>query len=139
MLRIISLFLQFPEVGFHGFYTIRLILLSCESGLVSGDLHEVFRTSGYCCCHRREAVTLSRLVGGYRSGALHFLAQEQAVTIRVGGSCRSVRAKQHLVAAVLRVLTRLTQCAGHMINTGTPFYFCHSRSAIGSHWSIPLR
>ena len=69
MLRIIGSLFETPEISLHGLFAIRLILLSGESGLVSGDLHEVFRTSGYSCCHRREAVTNTRLVGTQRSGA----------------------------------------------------------------------
>ena len=45
VLGVIRLFLQFPEEGLHGLFAVRLILLSSESGLVGGDLHEVFRTS----------------------------------------------------------------------------------------------
>ena len=45
VLGVVRLFLQLPEEGTHGLFAIRGILLSCESGLVGTDLHQVFRTS----------------------------------------------------------------------------------------------
>ena len=45
VLGVIRLFLQFPEESLHGLFAVRGVLLSCESGLVGTDLHQVFRTS----------------------------------------------------------------------------------------------
>ena len=45
VLGVVRLFLQFPEEGTHGLFAVRGVLLSCESGLVGGDLHQVFRAS----------------------------------------------------------------------------------------------
>ena len=50
VLGVIRLFLQFPEEGTHGLFAVRGVFLSCESGLVGTDLHQVFRTSAYCRC-----------------------------------------------------------------------------------------
>ena len=113
MLGIVSLFLQFPEEGFHGLFAIRLILLSCESGLVSGDLHEVFGTSCYCCCHRREAVTNTRLFGTQRSGAFVTLGAKRidALTIGVRGCCFAVGCHQIITVVVTVLFLRSFQCA----------------------------
>ena len=105
MLGIVRLFLQLPEVRLHGFYTARLILLSGERGLVSGDLHEVFGTSRYCCCHRREAVTNTRLVGTQRSAAFVTLGAKRinALTIGVRGCCLAVGCHQ-IITVIVTVL-----------------------------------
>ena len=135
---IIGSLFEAPEEGTHGLFAVRGVFLSSECGLVGGDLHEVFRTSCYSCCDCRETVTDTSLLRGHRGRTLHFLTQVQAVTIRIRGSGYTVSSEKHLVARVLTVLARFAECARHMVDSGTPFYFCHSRSAFcrTGRWSL---
>ncbi len=123
-----------PQIRAHGFLAVRVVFLGIERCQVTGDLRQILLTCLHRTCHCRETRTLCLFVRCDRGGTFHFLAEVQAVAIAAGGRRYAVRTKQHLRAAVLPVLTGFTQCAGYTIDTGTPFYFCHSCSAMGTHW-----
>ena len=91
MVRIIGGEFQTPEVTLQCFLTTRFILLGRKGLLVRTHLCEVLGAGRYRCGNRSEALTGQDLIRGYRSRALHFLTQVQAVTVRVGGSCFSAR------------------------------------------------
>ena len=114
-----------PEITLHRALAARLILLCDEVSLVGSHVHEVFRALRYCTRYRTESRTDLTLTCRDGCGAFHFLAQVEAVTVGTGGRRYAVGAKQHFVAAVLRVVTRFCECAGYGINTGAPFYFSH--------------
>ena len=126
---IILIRLERPEVRAH-----RLVaggVLCLEGGLVTGDLTQVVHTSRYGGGYCTELRSLDGLCCRRSTLAYHFLTQVQTVAVRTGGLCYAMRCQQHLLAAVLRVTTRLCQCAGYTVNSGGISYFCHSRSAIG--------
>ena len=130
VLLVVRRSLDHPIPSFEGFLASSLVLLGDEGHLVLGDLREVFRAGGYCCRYCGEANTREELICARTGAALYFLAEVDAVTIRVLRSRYTVRTEQHLGAAVLAVLTGFTQCAGNGINTGAPFYMCHVVSAM---------
>ena len=78
--------LYHPIPSLQRLATTRLVFLSLEGFLVRGDLRDVFRAGRYCRCYGCEARASSHLVCRRRSGTLHFLAQVQAVAVRVRGS-----------------------------------------------------
>ena len=125
MLRIIGSLFETPEISLHGLFAIRLILLCCESGLVSRNLHEVFGTSRYCCCHRREAVTNTRLVGTQRSAAFVTLGAKRidALTIGVRGCCFAVGCHQIITVVVTVLFLRSFQCARDRLDSRNAY--CH--------------
>ena len=139
MLVVVRRELERPEVGFLGTLATRLVFLCQESDVVRTDLRHILCTGRDCSSYSREAVANPHLVRSGRSGTFDLLSQEQSVTITTRGRRYTVRAEQHLLTAMLSAFTGFTQCAGYGIDTGTPIYFCHSRSAIGSQRPIPLR
>ena len=126
MLLVVSRTLDHPVPSLQRLLTSGQILLGDEGHLVLGDLREVLRAGSYCCRYSREADTSKQLVSSRTGAALYFLAQVQAVTVRVLGSCYSVRTEQHLGAAVLAVFSRFTERTRYAIDTRAPFYFCHN-------------
>ncbi len=124
-LRIIGCSADAPEITLHGALAARLILLGKEVRLVGGHVHQVFRTLCNRTGHRTESRTDLAFTCRDGGGAFYFLAQIEAVTVGTGGCRYAVGAKQHFVAAVLRVVARFCECAGYGINTGAPFYFSH--------------
>ena len=99
MLGVVRLFLQFPEEGTHGLFAIRLILLGCESLLVSGHLREVDRTCGYGCCYCRETRTDLGLLGGHRGRTSDRVqtADVQTRAVRALGRGYTVSSENHLL------------------------------------------
>ena len=96
VLLIVRLFLQLPEEGLHGLFAVRGVLLSCESGLVGGDLHQVFRTSCYRCCDCRETVSDTSLLRGHRGSTfVHFcITDEETGAVRVLSRSLAVSTRQ---------------------------------------------
>ncbi len=113
-----------PEVGLHRLLAVRQVALCEEVNLVLGDLGQVLFTRRYHRTYGLETLTSSHLFRFERRRTLHFLSQIQSVTIAALRSCRTVCTKQHLCTTVLSVLSGFTQCARHMVDTRTPFYFC---------------
>ena len=138
MICIIQIAFQLPEVGVHGTDTTCRVLLGEERSLVLRDLVQIVCTVPNSLAYGGETGSRLHLASRHRRAALHFLAEIQSVTIAAHRRCHAVRTQQHLLATVLTALRGLTQCAGYIVNSGTPSYFCHSRSAIGSHWKGDL-
>ena len=99
---------HFPEVRFHRFLASGGVFLRLEIDLILGNLREIRLTGFDSRCHGAEACACIELVGRERGASFHFLTQEKTVTVRVLCCRYAVRAKQHLGAAVLSVLTGFT-------------------------------
>ena len=125
--------LQAPEVAFHRLLAARLVLLLAVRDLVRRDLREVFLAGRHGACYGHEARAQVELVALQGRRARHFLADVDAVTVFAGRLRHAVRAKQHLAATVLPAFSGVTQCAGHTVDSGTPYNFCHSLLAILGH------
>ena len=128
-----------PIPGLQGLLASGEVLLRDEGLLILRDLAQVLTTIADSRCYRGEADASIEFAGARSRAALRFLAEVESVTVFRLGCCGTVRTKQHFCARVLSVLARFAERTGYTIDTGTPFYFCHSRSAIGSQRSIPLR
>ena len=142
MLLIIGSLFEAPEEGTHGLFAIRLILLGCESLLVSGHLREVDRTCGYGCCYCRETRTDLGLLGGHRGRTSDRVqtADVQTRAVRALGRGYTVSSENHLlVGCVLGLFVDFGESTADGLDCVSIFYFCHARSAIGVHWFIPLR
>ena len=126
VLGVVGIAADLPVLRLQGLLATCGVALCKESLLVLGDLGDVLRAVADCRCYRGESYSSEKLVSTRRRAALHFLTQVQAVAVRVLRSCYTVRAQQHFRTTVLTVLTGFTQCAGYVIDTGTPFYFCHN-------------
>jgi len=133
VLGVVGLTADFPEVSVEGFLTSCRVLLGLEGLLVGTDRGEVNRAICNGCLHRCEAGTCRDLLGGQSSRTFGLLAEVQTVTLIAFGGCYAVGAEEHFGARMLTVLARFTECAGYRVDTGTPFYFCHSRVAILVH------
>ena len=105
MISIISRHFESPQVGLHRLLAAGGVLLRAVGSLVSGHLRGVFEAGVDSSGDGAEARTLLDLRGLDGRGARDGLTQIQAVTVGVGSLSRAMRAKQHLRAAVLRVLT----------------------------------
>ena len=105
VLPVIRCHLQRPDVRLHRLLAAGGVLLRTVGGLVSGHLRGVFEAGVDSSGDGAEARTLLDLRGLDGRGARDGLTQIQAVTVGVGSLSRAMRAKQHLRAAVLRVLT----------------------------------
>ena len=115
-----------PEVGPHGALAGGGVALCLEGLLVSGDLGEVALARFHHRRHLGEAGAYGLLLGGEGCGAHGFLTQVEAVAVVGLGGRYAVGRQQHLLAAVLTVLTRLGYCAGYMVDSGRINYFCHN-------------
>ena len=129
MLLIISSTLDHPIPGFHGLFAAGEVLLGEEGLLIGCDLAEILGAVADSFRDCGEADASEEFTFGRNGAALHFLTEVQAVTVFRLGGCYAVSTKQHFGARVLTVLARFAECAGDMIDTGTPFYFCHLSSA----------
>ena len=78
--------LYHPIPSLQRLATTRLVFLSLEGFLVRGDLRDILGAGRYCCRNSCEARACCHLISARRSGTLHFLAQVQAVAVRVRGS-----------------------------------------------------
>ena len=105
MICIKSRHFESPQVGLHRLLAAGGVLLRAVGGLVSGHLRGVFEAGVDSSGDAAEARTLLDLRGLDGRGARDGLTQIQAVAVGVGSLSRAMRAKQHLRAAVLRVLT----------------------------------
>lgn len=130
MLLVIRVALYHPVPSLESLLTSGRVLLRDERHLILRDLTQILASGGYCCRYSREAYTSKKLVSARTRAALSFLAQVQAVAIRILGRCYTVRTEQHLGAAVLAVLSRFTERTRYAIDTRAPFYMCHVVSAM---------
>ena len=105
VLPVIRCHLQRPDVRLQRLLAAGGVLLRAVGSLVSGHLRGVFEAGVDSSGDGAEALTLLDLRGLDGRGARDGLTQIQAVTVGVGSLSRAMRAKQHLRAAVLRVLT----------------------------------
>ena len=94
-----------PQILLDGLVAVRAVLLRLERLLVLNHLLDVLPTRLHAAGDLRKQVASRHLFCRHRSRAFHFLAHVHAVTVGVGGCRHAVRAKQHLRAAVLTVLT----------------------------------
>lgn len=115
-----------PVVRLHGLLTTRIVALSQEVHLVLRNLHEVFATSIYQCRDALESLTSPYRVRAARLHEIRLVAQVNAVARIARGGSPAVRRKQHSTMFVRLFLTALAQCAGYIVNTGLPCYFCHN-------------
>ena len=126
MLSIVCLAFHHPIPRFQRLLASGEVLLGDEGLLIVRDLAQVLTTIADSRCNRCKAYACIQFTGARCRAALYFLTHVDAIAVWVLRCCYAVRTKQHLRAAVLAVLTRFTQCAGYTIDTGAPFYFCHS-------------
>ena len=91
VLLIVSITLDHPVPGFEGLLATGSVFLGDERHLVLGDLAQILASVAYCLCYCGEANASEQLIRAWTRAALHFLTHVQAVTVRVGGSCFSVR------------------------------------------------
>ena len=122
MLLVVGCAFNHPVPRFQRLLATGEVLLRHERSFILGDGFTGLDRSRYS----GEACANCELLASRLSTALYFLTEVQTVTVFRLGGCYAVGTQQHLGAGVLTALARFTQCAGHMINTGTPFYFCHS-------------
>ena len=106
MLGVVGVALDLPEVLGHRAAAARGVLLGLEGDLVRGDLGEVFATSGNCCRYGSAAFVNIEFCTRRHGAALLLFADEQTVTVGVGGRGGTVRAQEHVLTTVLRVRTR---------------------------------
>ena len=128
MLSVVLTTADVPVVRLHGLLSARVVPLSQEVNLVLGDLHEVAATVVNHLCDTLEARTSPYRVRAIRLREVRFVTQIDAVARIARGSSPAVRRKQHSTMFVRLFLTALAQCAGYIVNTGLPCYFCHSFS-----------
>ena len=124
-----------PIVRLHGFCAIGVVLLCAEVRLVGGELRQIGFAGLDHLRYRGEAVTdldlalTQRAVAFVRIGILDV----DALAVRVGGRCRSVR-HDDVVAVVVTVLFLgfLQGALDVLDSTGADSCFCHSVSALFS-------
>ena len=139
---IVLLAADFPEVRVHRGLAVRSVLLRSECGLVSTDLHQILCAGCHGCTNGCKTVAFRYLICTCRCTAFVAVGVERVQTLAVRALGRSTAVGCHQIISVIVTvhLFRSFQCALDILNTcGAYFCFCHSRSAIGSHWSIPLR
>ena len=118
--------LQVEDVLVEGLLAARSVLLGLEGSGVCLDGREVLHAGMRGSRGGRQTLLEFQLVRRERVRiARYLLAQEEAVTLVVGGRCRTVGCQQHLVAGVTAALARLCQCAGYGVDTGRENYICH--------------
>ena len=118
-----------PVVRLHGFCAIGVVLLRAEVRLIGGELRQIGFASLDHLRYRGEAVTdldlplTQRAVALVRIGILDV----DALAVRVGGRCRSVR-HDDVVAVVVTVLFLgfLQGALDVLDSTGADSCFCHS-------------
>ena len=117
-LGIIFLPAHLPQIRLHRLLAVSQVALCEEVDLVLGDFHQVLFARLHHLRHRPETVACLQLLRAQRRCAFHFLTQVQSVAVAVLRCRRAVCREQHLLAAMLRVLTRLCQCAGYTVYSG---------------------
>ena len=142
VLLIVLLAADVPVVRFHGLDTAGRVLLCEEGCLVGCDLHQVFAARTYHAAHFREARASCELFRLRHRRTLITICCEGVDALTVGvGRCGGA-VSHHQVVAVLVTVFFLRSFKGALDvfdSSGTHSCFCHSRSAIGSQRSIPLR
>ena len=139
VLLVVLLTADVPVPCLHGLDTAGRVLLCEEGCLVGCDLHQVFAARTYGCCDFREARASCELFRLRHRRTLYLAADIDAVTGVARGGRYAVRAQEHFLTVVMTGFGRFGECSGYAVDTGTPVNFSHSRSAIGSQRSIPLR
>ena len=125
MLSVILTTADVPVVRLHGLYAARIVPLSQEVNLVLSDLRQVAATVVNHLCYRVEPRTSPYRVRAARLHEIRLVAQVNAVARIARGGSPAVRRKQHSTMFVRLFLATLAQCAGYIVNTGLPCYFCH--------------
>ena len=126
---IVGYLFEAPDVGEHGLFAIRLVLLGDEGLLVCRDLREVFQT----CVHRggdsSEAVAACNLVSRYRSRTRYGVQTADVKTraVRAGGRGYTVGSENHLlVTCMRRLFVDLGKCTADGLDRVSILYFCHN-------------
>lgn len=128
MLSVVLTTADVPVVRLHGLLSARVVPLSQEVNLVLGDLRQVATTVVNHLCDSLESRTSPYSLRAARFHEVRLVAQINAVTRITRSCCATVRRKQHSTMFVRLFLATLAQCAGYIVNTGLPCYFCHSFS-----------
>lgn len=126
--RMLSVILQtadVPVVCPHGLYAARIVALSNKVHLVLSNLTQVFATVIHHLCDCLESRTSPNGIRAARLRKVRLVAQIDSVTRIARGGSPTVRRKQHSTMFVRGFLAALAQCAGYIVNTGLPCYFCH--------------
>ena len=127
--------LEAPEVGEHGLFAIRLVLLGDEGLLVCRDLTQVFQTRVHRCGDSSEAVAACNLVRRYRSRTRYGVQTADVKTraVRAGGRGYTVGSENHLlVTCMRRLFVDLGKCTADGFDRVSILYFCHKFSALFS-------
>ena len=128
MLSVILTTADVPVVRLHGLLSTRIVPLSHEVHLVLRDVRQVATTIVNHLCDSLESLTSPHRLGAIRLHEVRLVTQVNAVARIASGGSPAVRRKQHSTMFVRLYLTALAQCAGYIVNTGLPCYFCHSFS-----------
>ena len=129
MLRIIRSGADGPEVGLHGLFAVRRVLLREERSLVGRCELEAVLTGSDCGCDSGEAYADTHLLGRHRSRAGYGTqaAHVEAGAIRVGGFGHTVGCQDHLlVTGVLRLFVDFGEGTADGLDRVSPFYFCQN-------------
>ena len=133
VLLIVLLTADVPQVRVHRLLAVGKILLRLEVDLVLRDRHQVSFTSLHSRTNCGEASACVELFGARLRRALVRTYHVQPRTNGVGRRRYAVRCQQRVTVITVHLarLRAFGQKAGYVLNTLSPFYFCHSRSAIG--------
>ena len=126
MLSVVLTTADVPVVRLHGLLSARVVPLSQEVNLVLGNLRQVATTVVNHLRNTLEALTSPYRVRAIRLHEVRLVAQVNAVTRIARGCSPAVRRQQHSTMFVRLFLATLAQCAGYLVNTGLPCYFCHN-------------
>ena len=133
MLLVVGLAFDFPEVGTHGLFAIRLVLLCEEGGLVGGDFRQVFLTGLDRCCYRCETVAGVHLTYRRRRGTGDALQGTDVHTRAMFAGCRryAVGSQNHLlVVGVLRLFVDFGKRSRNGFVECYRSCYCHSLLAM---------
>ena len=125
MLSVVLTTADVPVVRLHGLLSARVVPLSQEVNLVLGDLRQVATTVVNHLRNTLEALTSPYRVRAVRLYEVRLVTQIDAVARIARGRSPTVRRQQHSTMFVRLFLSALAQCAGYIVNTGLPCYFCH--------------
>ena len=125
MLSVILQTADVPVVCPHGLYAARIVALSNKVHLVLSNLTQVFATVIHHLCDCLESRTSPNSIRAVRLHEVRLVTQVNAVARIARGRSPTVRRQQHSTMFVRLFLSALAQCAGYIINTGLPCYFCH--------------
>ena len=128
MLSVVLTTTDVPVVRLHGLLSKRIVPLSHEVHLVLRDVRQIATTVVNHLCDSLESRTSPNSIRAARLRKVRLVAQIDSVTRIARGRSPTVRRKQHSTMFVRGFLAALAQCAGYIVNTGLPCYFCHSFS-----------